>query len=440
MERPKKFRSRIFNLSSPAATAVAAFFFTLLFTIASTWPAHAQTGYSRIIYSFTGGEDGGTPQGGLVADAAGNLYGTTAGPPNGHRCELAGDCGTVFKLSPDGDQWSFTTLYRFRGGTDGFHPAARLAIGPDGSLYGTTVQGGGGVGNIGVCQYQDGCGTVFRLTPTADGQWHETIIFHFPYQEDLNAGWGNGVIVDQTGNVYGTDVHGGQFGAGSVYKLTPTNRGYAYSVIHSFGGYGDGGDPYSSPSMDSTGNLYGTLTYGPGPYGSGLVYKLTPTNGEWTYEIIYHPTNFAGGGQALAGVTLDAAGNVYGAYATGGPSNGYDGYASGTVFRLSPAGAGYEYSLLHSWNVEGAYGPSDLVAVDAAGNVYGTNAENDDMRGDDNSVFEIAAQHNGSGDYNDLYNFNWDPSGLTLAPNKKLYGVTEYGGAYYQGMVFEVTP
>ena len=324
----------------------------------------AQT-VGRDIYSFTGGTDGGIVLAGVVADAAGNLYGTTAGVLR-VGCSTIGQCGTVFELSPNGGQWVFKTLYRFRGGDDGAYPAARLAIGPDGSLYGTTVSGGG-INQI--CQYQEGCGTVFRLTPNPDGSWTESIIYRFLIQEDLNLSYGNGVVVDQGGNLYGTDVHGGEFGGGSVYQLTPSDSGYVYSVIFSFGGPDNGNDPWSSPTLDSHDNLYGTLLIGPGPCGCSLVWKLTRTADGWAYNTIYQPKSYDGGGHAYAGVTLDSAGNVYGAYANGGPSLSFEDFSpSGTVFKLTASENGWVYSLLHHWNVGDSSGPTDLLAIDAVGN------------------------------------------------------------------------
>ncbi len=397
-------------------------------------PMQAQT-VGRDIYSFTGGTDGGIVLAGVVADTAGNLYGTTAGSFRG--CLSVGQCGTVFELSPNGDQWVFKTLYRFRGGNDGAYPAARLALGPDGSLYGTTVSGG--INQI--CQ-QEGCGTVFRLTPNSDGSWSESIIYRFLIVEDLNAGYGNGVVVDHGGNVYGTDVHGGTFDAGSVYQLTPSDTGYGYSVIYSFGtDQDDGNDPWSSPTLDSAGNLYGTVLNGPGPCGCSLVWKLTRSGDGWIYNIIYQPKTYDGGGYAYAGVTLDSAGNVYGAYSNGGPSLSFDDWPSGTVFRLTPSGDGYNYSLLHYWDVEGGGGPTDLLAIDAAGNVYGTDLEDDDHNGDDVSVFKLTPQGKGKWGFTDLYSpYPSLTSGLILAPNGRLYGTTEVGGAYGWGSVFEAVP
>ena len=426
--------SSVTHLTSAVAILIVSLASVLL--LAAAIPMQAQT-VGRVIYSFTGGTDGGNVLAGVVADAAGNLYGTTAGSPHG--CSSIGQCGTVFELSPNGDAWVFKTLYRFRGGDDGAKPGARLAIGSDGSLYGTTFSGGG-INQI--CQYQDGCGTVFKLSPNSDGSWTESIIYHFLIQEDLNWGYGNGVVVDQGGNLYGTDVHGGNFGGGSVYQLTPSSGGYVFSVIYSFGGYPDhGNDPWSSPTLDSAGNLYGTLRNGPGPCGCSLVWKLTRTTNGWTYNTIYQPKSDDGGGIAYAGVVLDAAGKVYGAYANGGLSLSFDDWPSGTVFELTPSGDGYNYSLLHHWNVEGGSGPTDLLAIDAAGNVYGTDFEDDDRRGDDTSVFRLTPQANESWGFTDLY-FPYPgcgTSGPILAPNGKLYGTTQCGGAHDWGSVFEVT-
>ena len=404
------------RLTSGAAILTVWLAFALL--LATAIPMQAQA--LGNIYSFTGGSDGGNVLAGVVADAAGNLYGTTAGSIR--QCSIFGPCGTVFELSPNGSQWVFKTLYRFHGGDDGAYPASRLAIGPDGSLYGTTVSGGG-INQL--CQYQYGCGTVFKLTHNSDGSWTESIIYRFQIQEDLNAGYGNGVVVDQGGNLYGTDARGGAFGAGSVYQLTPSDGGYVYSVIHTFGAYPDGTDPASSPTLDSAGDLYGTLLYGLGPCGCSLVWKLTRSADGWIYNIIYQPTSYDGGGLAYAGVVLDSAGNVYGAYATGGASVGLNDYGSGTIFELTPSSDGWDYSLLHHWSVDGGRGPTDLLAIDAAGNVYGTDFE-EVMTGGVTTPPSLSSLRTPmeAGASTDLY-FPYPgdgTSGPTLAPNGRLYG------------------
>ncbi len=436
MSRPNQPPSWIFVPRLLAGIAVFALSLTLILVLAVPQPAQAQGLPGKIIYTFTGLQDGENPEAGLVADAAGNLYGTTAG--NNTYCLKYGQCGTVFELSPKDGKWVFNTLHRFHGGNDGAMPAARLAVGPDGSLYGTTPYGGG-QGQLGVCQ-QDDCGIVFKLTPQSDGSWSESIIFHFPIEQDICPYYGQGVILDQAGNLYGTTFHGGTDGGGTVYKLTPTEQGYTYTIIHSFGLYPDGGMPCSGVVMDGAGNLYGTTTYSPGPGGGhGVVYKLTRSDGGWVYTILYN-ANKPDSGSGLSGVVLDSAGNLYAAMSSGGiPSGGNNCCASGLVFKLTPSNGQWIYSILHHWDLEGGVGPYDSLAVDAAGNVYGTPGE-EDLDGNLSEVFKITPQSDGAWSYSDLYFGFARPSGVILAPNGKLYGTTQDGGVYYQGTVFEVAP
>ncbi len=162
--------------------------------------------------AFGGGSDGANPYGGVIFDAAGNLYGTTEwGGPTA--------MGTVFELSPKTDgTWSEAMIYAFKGGSDGLHPRAGLALDRAGNLYGTTSGGGGGSMDPPSYSY----GTVFMLTPADAGAWNETVLYQF--QGGLDGGTPvGGVVLDSAGNLYGTTVYGGTNGnqGGVVYKITP---------------------------------------------------------------------------------------------------------------------------------------------------------------------------------------------------------------------------
>ncbi len=188
-------------------------------------------GTETVLYSFAGGGDGSSPNGTLIVDQAGNFYGTTAaGGFSG--CALGAECGTVFKLAPDG---THTVLYSFTGGRDGGVPEAPLLADQAGNLYGTTTQGGsGGCGGY-------GCGTVFKLAP--DGT--ETILHAFRGGSDGAELFAAGLIADQAGNLYGTTWEGGKgcngAGCGTVFKLAPDGT---KTILHSFaGGRHDGAGP-----------------------------------------------------------------------------------------------------------------------------------------------------------------------------------------------------
>jgi uncharacterized repeat protein (TIGR03803 family) len=197
-------------------------------------------------------QDGALPKAGFTIDKAGNLYGTTfaGGVADGY--------GSVFKVAHKGSSWVLTPLYDFQGGNDGAYPYARLIFGPDGSLYGTTAFGGNGK-----------FGTVFRLKPqaticgTVTCAWNETVLFAFDGSNG-NQPVGN-IVFDAAGSLYGTTSYAGYGSGGTVYKLSPGSGGWTLAILHSFSS-NDGNDPYGGVILDKTGNLYGTTAYGPGQW------------------------------------------------------------------------------------------------------------------------------------------------------------------------------
>jgi uncharacterized repeat protein (TIGR03803 family) len=156
----------------------------------------------KVIYSFKGQPDAGFPYGGLTFDASGNLYGTTY-------YDGKNDLGCVYQLSPRSTgEWRERVLYSFRGGKDGSNPISNLVFDLAGNLYGTTSEGGAGVG------------VIFALTPNGDGSWTETVPHRFHGPPD-GAFVYNGMVADGAGNFYGATVHGGADDEGSIYKFTP---------------------------------------------------------------------------------------------------------------------------------------------------------------------------------------------------------------------------
>jgi uncharacterized repeat protein (TIGR03803 family) len=167
----------------------------------------SKTGKETVLYTFTGGADGGYPEAGVILDAQGNLYGTAYSGGTG--CNTHG-CGVVFKLSKTGKE---TVLYTFTGGTDGANPAGGLILDTQGNLYGTTYVGGDSS-----CNPPNGCGVVFRLSKTGI----ETVLHSFAGGPSDGEFPYAGVIRDANGNLYGTTVSGGpNFDWGVVFKLTP---------------------------------------------------------------------------------------------------------------------------------------------------------------------------------------------------------------------------
>jgi uncharacterized repeat protein (TIGR03803 family) len=220
--------------------------------------------WTETVYSFTG-PDGYEPIGGLIFDAADNLYGTTQfGGTGTCRDEQEGGCGTVFELTPKaGGGWTEKILFSFTD-PDGTEPIAGLIFDASGNLYGTTENG----------TMENS--TAFELTPAGDS-WTESVIFKFDkLNEGRNPGYGS-LIFDAAGNLYGTTRIGGAYGGGTVFELTPqVGGGWSEKVLHHFGNDGkDGLNPYSGLILDAAGNLYGTTSTG-GTYGGGTVFEIKP--------------------------------------------------------------------------------------------------------------------------------------------------------------------
>lgn len=333
----------------------------------------------HVIHSFQGSPvDGQNPQASLIFDAQGNLYGATDSGGRGLRAAS----GTAFKLSPNTDgSWTETVLHSFNGALDGGHdggdPQGGLVFDAAGNLYGTTAGGGAGTGcGAGPAT---GCGIVFELTPTAGGNWQETILHNFT--NNHSDGWTpeSGLIFDAAGSLYGTTYYGGAepMGGGAVFKLTPASGGWQESVLYSFHCAADGCSPYSGLVFDAAGNLYGTTVGGGDAGGNGVVYKLAhDAAGAWTETVIH---TFAGGQDGIepyGGPVLDAAGDVFGTTLNGGGgTNTGCAEGCGTVYELIPASGGYREAIRARFG-NGARGSGPLagLAMDAQGNLYGTTA------------------------------------------------------------------
>jgi uncharacterized repeat protein (TIGR03803 family) len=281
----------------------------------------ARDGTETVLYSFAGGSDGAGPTAGLIADKAGNLYGTTAyGGGTSCTSQVYTGCGTVFKLSPDGVE---TVLHVFTGGTDGEIPYAGLLADKAGNLYGTTYRGGGGRG----CA--DGCGTVYKLAP--DGT--ETVLYAFQGNADGAQPY-SGLIADAEGNLYGTTMSGGFGGpscgvieCGAVFKLAPDGT---ETVLYAFlsAAQSNGASPLAGLVLDDAGNLYGTTATGGNfnyceGHGCGTVYKIAP---DGTVTLL-HAFVGSDGEYPRAPLFLDKNGMLYGTTLSGT-------YIGGTLFSI----------------------------------------------------------------------------------------------------------
>ena len=410
---------------------VSLFIFTLsLSLLAFVFPgghaAQAQT--YTVLHRFTGGEDGGVPYAGLTPDGSGSFYGTTAGKGQG--------VGTVFRLKQTEGNWVLQTI---ASGLD--YPLGRVVFGPQGRLYGTTYGPN--------CGFGGSCGGVYGLQRSCSNEncpWTMTVLYQFECQlcSDGAQPFFVDPVFDQAGNLYGTTLGGGSL-QGNVFKLTPPSDGsmgqWTETVLYNFTGGNDGGLPASGVILDTAGNLYGTTQYG-GSFGNGTVYKLSPAGSSWVLSTLH---SFSGGDDGqfpLSALISDSSGSLYGTTAGAGAAGG------GTVFRLSPSGGSWIFSVLYS--LPGANGgPVGSLTMDAAGNFYGTTV-NDGTHGY-GSVFELMPL-NGDWIYSDLYDFSYlryvvssngyEPTGaVALDASGHLYGTTPRGGLcpFGCGVIWEIT-
>lgn len=274
-------------------------------------------GVQHVLYTFKGAADGLEPNGGMVIDTSGNLYGTT------YRGNAGKATGTVFKVTPSG---VLTVLHQFATGKgDGKQPTSGLLMDKNGNLYGT-ASAGGGSGNYGPgLQCLGGCGVVYEIT-TAGA---EKILYAFK-------GWkaGDGaapfasLIMDKQGNIYGNTYAGGTYGYGTIFKLTPSGQ---ETVLYNFIGQPDAGNPVGRLLMDAQGDLFGTASYG-GTYGNGAVYELTASGKE---KVLYSFTGGTDGWFPFDGLTVDAAGNLYGTTELGGNFGSSCPEGCGVVFKIA---------------------------------------------------------------------------------------------------------
>lgn len=318
-----------------------------------------------VLYSFLGGSDGKNPYGGVTMDAKGNLYGTTVAGGDGGACSGDG-CGTIFKLTRSGNTWSESVLYSFTGGRDGAGPGGGVVFDKKGNLYGTTPDGGKPNGCAG-----NGCGVVYQLAPTKGGGWKQTVIHTFTGGTDGSTGSLGRLLLDQGGNLYGVAELGGAHSAGTAFKLSPASGGkWKFSTIDGFEGMPHAGFPYGGLISNAAGTLYGTTYYG-GANGIGSVFKLTNSHGKFKESVLYSFKTGNDGNSPTSTLVFDAHGNLYGTTSAGGDANG-----DGTVFKLTPtAGGNWKESVVHRFknNPDGA-NPYYGLALDKTGNLYGTTA------------------------------------------------------------------
>jgi uncharacterized repeat protein (TIGR03803 family) len=424
----------------------ATFAVTTLMTVA----AGAQT--ETVIWDFKD-PTGIIPYSGLAIDAAGNLYGTTV---NGGRQTA----GVVYELSPAaGGGWTQTVLHNFGKETtkDGYYSYATPVFDAAGDFYGTTAFGGA-----------HASGTVFEMVPTTGGTWNEKLLHSFKGPDGKSSQ--ASVILDPSGNIYGTTTYGGASyasgacaftsslkGCGTVFELTPNGSGgWIEHVLHSFSQNGvDGFEPSAPLVRDVAGNLYGTTNFG-GDYNYGTVFELSPAaGGAWTETIIHSFDNNGVDGTypEYGGLIFDAAGNLYGIAGGGGTGD------QGIVYELSPStGGAWTETVIYSFSDNSANNPGSIgsaggaLIFDAEGNLYSARASGGTYGY--GMVYKLTPSTGGTWTQTVLYSFGALPDGefpfpgLVFDSAGNLYGATEYGGvgrnlfcSYLNcGTVFEITP
>lgn len=339
-----------------------------------------------VIHSFAGfAFDGGNPFGSPIVDSTGNVYGTT---PNGG----GAGCGVVYQLSPSVDgEYRETILHSFNRlntrNDDGCGPESYLVSDAAGNLYGTTNRGGGGGVSNTFCD--NGCGSVFKLTPNGDGTYTESVIHSFPGTKGNTDGQNpvGGLVFDSAGNLWGSTPAGGN-GHGTVFELTPNSDGtYTESTLFMFTGASTGFNPNTNLVIDKAGNLYGTAVNG--GLGHGVVFRVTPQLGGGVKESIIHAfalcnsTVCPDGVTPFNGLTIDANGVLYGTVDLGGGasnqcSTGAPALGCGVVYKLTPNAQGkFTETILYRFQgfADGATPEDDRLVVDAGGNVFGTAAQ-----------------------------------------------------------------
>ncbi len=386
-------------------------------------------------FSFTNGSQ---PQGGLISDANGNLYGTTAYgglPCKNDQGKVVG-CGTAFEVIPPpapGGSWTVTTLYTFGlASIDGIHPVGNLAIDASGNLYGLTTEGG-----------DNNTGAVFEISPPSQpgGPWTETTICGFGF-DCVGLSPQAGLVIDQSGNLYGTALGGltrcgPPAGCGLVFEFSLVQGRWIQTVLYQFlGGPSDGAVPKAPPILDSAGNIYGTTTSG-GQYGHGAIFQLSPPPQQgqlWTETGLHlfgaEPND---GIEPLAGLAFGPNGTLAGTTSLGGT------FQAGTVFGLAPpaeSGGQWGYKVLYSFGANSSDGMSPYSNLTLLTSKTGTVAYGTTLVGGTSNagtVFQLVQSTPGNWTETPVYNFTGGkdgglPMAGLLLNGPALYGTTSSGG------------
>jgi uncharacterized repeat protein (TIGR03803 family) len=376
--------------------------------------------------------DGAGPVASLISDGAGNLYGTTIGGGSASN-------GTVFELSPQNDgTWNETILYSFCGCTDGYKPQAGLFMDATGNLYGTASSGG-----VNSCPHGTDCGgTVFELSrPSQPSEpWTYNVLYTFCSTvtgvicEDGSKPYSQ-LIMDEEGRLYGTTAEGGNghdtngFGAGTVFQLSPSAGGWIENVLYSFCQQGtgrlcnDGATPRAGVVFDSSGDLLGTTEAGGSSF-MGLVYELSPGRNGWTEQVLYVSFN----GNIYAPVSFDSAGNLYSTTTNRAFQLNLKHHVARSISFSTPTGSNSRAGVLVDFQRNVLFGTAAAQGTNFAGTVWQVS-----LAGQMTPVYDFCSQPGCTDGSAPMAGLIEDRSG-------NLYGTTKLGGAFSDGVVFEIIP
>jgi len=417
--------------------------------VIATLAGAAHAGTFQVLYTFHGypARDGANPESAPIMDSRGDLYGTTSAGG-------ASACGIVYKLHKQrGVAWKETILYSFQCGVDAAYPTGGLIMDKSGNLFGGTPLGG-----TGECYFYGeriGCGAIYKLSPAKHGAWTETVLYSFPAPiGGFFDGPEGSLTFDRKGILYGATVYDNPCPDdwGSVFRLKAVNGKWKEKDVYDFCGAGDDGRSpgYEGLVFDPAGNIYGTTIGGGDGNDHGVIFELSPqAHNQWRFTKIYQFTQDEGG-DLQGGLTLDAAGNLYGAEYAGGNN-------VGAIFELSPSGGGkWKESILYSFLGGGSDGedPWQPPVFDSSGNLWGTTQQGGVAQYCLNCgvIYELVPQGGGKWSESIVYNFGSQPNvtdgsdpigGLTRGEDGNFYGATlesgdpSCGGC---GVVFEFTP
>lgn len=411
-----------------ALTALSAFTLPVL----TAPPAEAQT--YTVLHNFTDGSDGSNPTDGVTLQGTSNLFGGAGR-------------AALYRARQMGTGWTLFPIFDFND-TNGLFPAGRVTFGPGGALYGAAGSGGlpectDGAG-CGLIYSMRPPSSVCR---SVSCPWTETILYEFDPQHGVDGYYPTGGLVfDAAGNVYGTTGFGGFFGGGTAFELSPSQGGWTENILHHFGQQqSDGDTPNGHLIFDTAGALIGTTETG-GTNGGcfsgncGVVFKLTHSGSGWTETIVHTFNRASDGGSPANGLISDAAGNLFGVTGEGGANGG------GTVYELTPSNGGYTFQVLYAFaGIAGSVGLEGLLAIDSAGNLYGAGGQGPSGHG---LVFKLTPA-NGGWTFTDLHDFTGNDGNLpfdgpTLDGSGNLYGTTYYGGtgpcSGGCGVLYQITP